>query len=692
MDDTINLSVNELMTFASATFDRLLMARMMGQTAYEGDRDYYEVLGYPLKITFSEYMQRYERQDIAARIIELPAKDTWKKPPQISEDDNTETPFVKEWELLVKRLRVWSMLSRADVLSGIGRFGILLIGVRDDKDMKEPVMDIDDPGDSRPLSGQKDILYLRPLAGDETSVEVDTTEKDKKSPRFGLPLTYSIDLASDDQSSMVVHWTRVLHLAENKTHSEIYGLPRLQRVYNRLDDMIKFVGGGSEATWLNMRPGVMIGAKEGFDLGDIEETKTAWLEEIRRYSHDPLRMMRMIGTDVQSLGTGQMMDPTGLFNITLSLISAASGIPQRVLIGSAKGELAAAREDMRQWAGTIAERQTNYAEQEILRPFIDRLVMFGALPMPGVGLDGYDVGTLDNKDVRRWPSLFEQTEAEEAEVRRLDASSTRLVSSPETGEWVATERERRALLGLPEEPEMMEKIESVEDGEFVVQQEGEDGPPRGDFEGQISAAVEPVFAEAQQNAIDALNAGEEPNYDAMREAIIIAIIPILVNAAMFSSNTLEEQFTIFFDDAEIQDQALEWAQLYAPRLADGLVNTTRNVIRKAQARIAEGAPPEEWLSILEQAYGGERARRIGLTETTVGLAFGAILYQRLLRDMLGVNIELTWFTRADERVCPICRPLHETPQTTWSRQFPNGPPAHVNCRCGVVAKRVRGRR
>lgn len=40
-----------------------------------------------------------------------------------------------------------------------------------------------------------------------------------------------------------------------------------------------------------------------------------------------------------------------------------------------------------------------------------------------------------------------------------------------------------------------------------------------------------------------------------------------------------------------------------------------------------------------------------------------------------------WFTELDERVCPICLPLHGEPREVWSYVAPLGPPAHPNCRC-----------
>ena len=110
----------ELATFARA-MTRYHLAQSMGQTAFEGARNYYRVLGYQEgAIDYERYLQRYERQDIAARVIDLPAQDSWKRPPDVTEHGNKDTVFTKAWDELVSRLGVWGKLMRADKLSGIG--------------------------------------------------------------------------------------------------------------------------------------------------------------------------------------------------------------------------------------------------------------------------------------------------------------------------------------------------------------------------------------------------------------------------------------------------------------------------------------------------------------------------------------------------------------------------------------------
>lgn len=442
----------DLVTFA-ASYSRILLARAMGQqTAYGGDRDYYEVLGYPEIIEFDDFLARYERQDIASRIVDLPAQDTWKKPPLVSEDDATDTAFVQAWEAMANRLRVWSALSRADKLSGIGRYGVLLIGVRGEGELSEPVA-------QGTLHGERDILYLRPFS--EGKADILTWNDDTSSERYGLPEMYSLQLR-DDKAAQEAHWTRVIHLAENKLDSEVYGLPRLQRVYNLLDDLMKLVGGSAEATWLSMRPGTMMTNRDGYQLPQDDDSKADREAEIKRYAHDPLRFLMLEGIEAKQIGAGEVADVSGPFGTALSLISAASGIPQRVLVGSAQGELAAAEYDAKQWAGEITYRQGNYAEPEILRPFIDRMIWYGVLPPPA---DGYDIGTLDADGMRYWPGLIVMTEAEQAEITQSRATSAKALTNSLTGEMPITREEQRELLGYPAEeepePEPMDELEEM---------------------------------------------------------------------------------------------------------------------------------------------------------------------------------------------------------------------------------------
>jgi len=422
---------------------RASLAADLGQTAYGGGRDYYLVFGYPKTISMATYSQRYQRQDIAGRIVDLPAQDTWRKPPMVSEDGNEDTAFVQAWNTLATRHRVWSKLMRVDRLSGIGRYGVLLLGVKGQPDLGRAV-------EARSAQGVSSLLYLNPLS--EAGASISTWNTDANSPRFGMPETYRVQLG-ESSGTRTVHWSRLIHVAEGKLDSETYGLPRLQRVFNRLDDLMKIVGGSAEATWLNMRPGTLLTPREGYELPDDAAAKAARQEEVDEYLHDVARLLFLEGVDATQL-PGEVVDPTGLFDVTIKLIAAATGIPQRRLLGSAAGQLAAAKEDSRQWFGSIASRQVNYAEPEILRPFIDRLVLIGILPLPDSG--NYNVGVLGEDGTWSWPSLFELTDLEQADIKDKTAGAIRKLSDPLTGAMPVTDDEAREALGYaPREEENM---------------------------------------------------------------------------------------------------------------------------------------------------------------------------------------------------------------------------------------------
>lgn len=99
------------------------------------------------------YRNMYERNPIAKRVVEVLPHESWQTQPQVYEDEDPEvsTPFEHAWDDLSRNLRggslyqdeegspIWEYLHRVDVLSGIGHFGLILLGIDDGKDLQEPV-------------------------------------------------------------------------------------------------------------------------------------------------------------------------------------------------------------------------------------------------------------------------------------------------------------------------------------------------------------------------------------------------------------------------------------------------------------------------------------------------------------------------------------------------------------------------
>lgn len=431
-----------LKTLTSALSARRKFAQSLG-FQFDGQRSLYDVLGYKNQLTFEDYYSAYDRGDIAQRIVDAPAVSTWRRKPIISNDSDPKlfTAFEVAWAKLVQDRRVFHYLERVDKLSGIGDYGALLIGtadVRKADDMKRPMAK---------LKGPEAILYLWPLTSDfATITEIDS---DPSSPRYGLPEIYTVQVTDSsagsvttlkDNAQIQVHWSRIIHVAEGLRDNDIYGTPRLKHVMNRLYDVDKIAGGSAEIFWQAAKRIMVLQAKEGYAAVDNDDELTAMMDEL---VHGLRRVIDLQGYEAKVLETADVR-PREAFDVALALISSATGIPQRILLGSEQGKMASTQDEVN-WNGRIADRQINWAEPVVLRPFIDRLIKAGGLPNPG------------NEYTVTWPSLFELSDKEKAQIGLLKARAVGVYVGTAGGNLAASETVvpaeefRRELLNLRSE-------------------------------------------------------------------------------------------------------------------------------------------------------------------------------------------------------------------------------------------------
>ena len=331
--------------------------------SYGTTRDLYKALGYIKQPTFQHYYDRYERQDIAKAIVDIPVTSSWRLYPTIKEIQEQEregekTPFEESIDNLIKDSKMFHYLSRVDRLSGIGQYGVLLVGYNDGNILKEEV------------SQAGEILYLQTYSEDNAKIK--EWDKDEKSPRYGLPLTYQLSVTNPDRSSrnsIEVHHTRVLHVSEGMLESDVFGSSRLKSVLNRLHDLDLIMGGSAEMFWRGAFPGFGVMAKEGVSFMDDAQSLTDFETELDSYFNNLQRYFRVEGADIKEMHI-QVADPANHIDIQLIAISAATRIPKRILIGSERGQLAS-EQDETAWNIKVDERRTNYIEPMILRPFID---------------------------------------------------------------------------------------------------------------------------------------------------------------------------------------------------------------------------------------------------------------------------------------------------------------------------------
>ena len=430
------------------------LAAKLGET-FGKDRDLYHSFGYRRDPKFDDYLSYYLRGGIAANVVEVLPKATWRHAPSIRSES---TEFVDAVNELDDRLSLFSYMRRVDEISGIGQFGVIVLGTRDSNILAAP----------EGLNGPDDLLYLSIYH--QGSVEIETWVTDPTNRRYGLPESYEIDmngttLANTDNrmsETAVLPWERIIHVAENCIEDDVYGQPRLARCLNNLDDMVKVLGASAELYWQNVGgvwhadidPDVQISAA---DMESFEDDILAARQGLNR-------ILQTRGVDLKSIA-GPPTDPRGIYEPLRQIISAAAGVPERVLFGSERGQLAGGQ-DQKEWQARIAARQEQHAEPHILRATLDRLIAVGVLP--------------DEQYTVEWPPLDSPSTEDKAEVAAKFAAAIHKLAPEGAPDLIMPPYEvREVILGLdPVPPPIPEGFEfadlDVPEDEDVAPQTEED--------------------------------------------------------------------------------------------------------------------------------------------------------------------------------------------------------------------------
>lgn len=424
---------------------------------YGDKRKVYKALGYPDEkdLDFEYFYNKYDRQDIARAIIDRPCDATWKGDLAVTEPDSNaqDSTLNKKWKELDDALGLKKRLNKVDKLCELGRFSILLLGLDDVKKTEDFKL---------PVNGKRKLLYVKQVA--ESEVDIELWDEDPKSARYGLPLIYKVHTGSIQSSGTVkaattathvedilIHYSRVLHYVTGNLTSEVFGVSKLKPIINRLVDLEKILGGDAEMFWRGARPGYTATAKDDYEMDDTAEK--ALMEEVDKYEHDLRRILLLKGIDMKALET-QVADPLNHIDAQLQAISAQTGIPKRVLIGSERGELASTQ-DQDQWLSLIKTRQEEHAEPTIFRPFIDKLMEYGILPK----VVDYNV---------MWEDVFAPSEKDKVELGKTRAESLKsYADSVLASEVLPPKLALKYLLGLNEEQveEAIKEMESQKNDE-----------------------------------------------------------------------------------------------------------------------------------------------------------------------------------------------------------------------------------
>lgn len=597
-------------------------AHKLGLT-FGNKRRVFTACGYAERLTPEDYRWRYERNEIGGRVIEAIAKATWRGGGELMEDEDvdTVTTFEQAWHDLNERLNVWPTFQRADILAGLGDFAVILIGAPGD--LETPL---------ETVGGPDQIVYLKAYAQEHASIETYVT--DPTSPRFGQPEFYKLRVATTGGShtEKKVHWTRCLHIADDKLYDDVTGRPRLQRVWNRIDDLEKVVGGGSEAYFRRVHGGTQFDLDPTVEISEADEKDLQ--EMVDEWQHDLRRTLQTRGMTIKDLGSTVSMFGQNV-DALLQLISAGTGIPYRILTGSERGELASTQ-DKNNWNERVNDRRREFAGPQVVRPLVDRLIALGALPAPAQ----YEVV---------WPDVEDRTIDESAALAETMAKVNQA-----QGETVLTSDEiRDVALGLPPLAEVDPDAAARRDerDQADADAEDDDDDEEDDFEARaaarlpgswqaihkaadanrerVRAAVLSSFRDGRSalSVLDLETAFRDDNQIEARRLLLAAVSDIedaltatvpdrLLDALVAGGRAAGKSFTVAsgvgtraaadvglsFDATN--PLAERWAREHASLLIASVTNETRDAVRLIIARaFREGIPPRQAARLIRPLIG-----------------------------------------------------------------------------------------
>jgi hypothetical protein len=375
-------------------------------------RDINAEAGYPKDLKAVDYQDMYDSEGHTARVVDLWPDECWQKEPEIfeTEDATEQTDFEAMVEWLVDKHQLFDLLCRMDKLSGVGRFGIMVLGFNDGGELSDeiPVTFNEDESKWQPADSiERKLMWATPYS--EAQVTIKKTEDDQTSPRYGMPVSYLVkmDIPSEHEPNKIdeieVHWTRAWHLVDNKTSSNVFGIPRLKKYTNRLYDILKIAAGSGEGYWAAATPAIFLGSDKPLPAGSIDKVELR--EQMFKLRNSLQKYLAVAGMEATVLAP-KMNDPGPYLDVHITLMCIGIGVPKRVFMGTEEAKLAG-EQDASAWGRRVHKRRVGHVTNNVILGFFNHLQMVGACPLPGD--DGVNVA---------WPEPSAETELDRVEVAK----------------------------------------------------------------------------------------------------------------------------------------------------------------------------------------------------------------------------------------------------------------------------------
>ena len=245
-------------------------------------------------------------------------------------------------------------------------------------------------------AAKNELTYLKVF--DEAMVDIIQYEMNPLSPRYGYPTEYSVTFNNPflnvavkggiglPITSQRVHWSRIIHIVDDRDASDLFGTPAQRPVLNNLLNLHKVYGGDAEAYFrgcvvshsLETHPQLGPDAKIDWDVVK---------DQYEQFSNSMSRIFGIAGASLKSHAP-QITDPTSHINIQIEAICIKLSQPKRIFMGSERGELSSSQ-DSDYWTEQVKGYQKGHCIPHLIVPLVDRLILIRALRPPK---DGYSAG------------------------------------------------------------------------------------------------------------------------------------------------------------------------------------------------------------------------------------------------------------------------------------------------------------
>ncbi len=365
-------SVNNLVS----ELDRMLpnfMASLTGMQ-FKSHRDFYTIFGWERQVSATLCRALYENHGIAKVANDVPIDTTWRNLPKITSGS---TDFDSKLTTLNNRIDLFGAMKNVDRISGIGRYGIMVLGIA---------------GQSYESALKKFKLdQLKKIdVYQESEINLDVEQKkgkDGKTESYYSIKNYVI-------GGKRVHPSRIIHVAENSLDG-IFGQSRLIPIYNQLHDMWKISGSSAEQFY--MSASLLLSAQGRKDYRIKEADGTALKEKLLELVNRAKGFLVSNGFDIKNIAP-DIVSPKDSWEVHEKFISASRRIPRRILFGSEMGQLASSQ-DQSNYYEHIESRQKNYVNPKIIRPVIEVLLAYSDLNATAYEVAWDKLSSLTDKEV-----------------------------------------------------------------------------------------------------------------------------------------------------------------------------------------------------------------------------------------------------------------------------------------------------